>query len=250
MSGWLSTILGGTKFLSNFIGGGAGSETNTSSSATGSQTSQTKQAGIEAAQSVGSANSQQFSDGFLKLLEQATAESLGRSQDSGQAISAELARQSGPNSFDADAYIRSTMAAAESALRPQTESAANRIRMASGGGGGNSATQLLESRIKNENAATLAGVRGDATARAAEIDRNRASTLTQLTTSLDANMSALLASLKGGETATTEKVEQKTTSVQEQNSSGTQSASQSGTESTPFNWAAGFGNLFAGIGGD
>lgn len=248
MSGWLSTILGGTKFLSNFIGGGAGSETNTSGSASGSQTSQTKQAGVEAAQSVGTANSQQFSDGFLALLERATAESLGRSQDAGAQISKEIQAQSGPGAFDADAYIRSTVGAAESALVPQTESAVNRLKMTAGGGSGNSAVQLLENRVRNENAATVAGVRGDATARAAEIQRNRASTLTQLTTSLDANMSALLASLKGGEQLTTEKVDQKTTSAQEQNSSGTQSTTQSGNQSTPFNWAAGFGNLFEGIG--
>lgn len=248
MSGWLSTILGGTKLLSNFVGGGAGSTTNGSSSTNGTSTNQTKSAGVEAAQSAGTANSQQFSDGFLRLLEQATAESLGRSQDAGAAIANELKSQSGAGAFDADAYVRSTVAAAESTLRPEAESASNRVRMASGGGTGNSATQLLDSRIRNENAATIAGVRGDATARAVELGRTKATTLSQLTTSLDANMASLLSGLKGGESNTVEKVDQKTTSLQEQNSTGTQSTKVKANETKPFNWAAGLGNLFSDLG--
>lgn len=284
--GILEGVLGVGKLLTNFIGGGSGSTTNTTSNQTGtSSTSQSANSAIEqsqsekiasktasqgltsTAQAVGSEQStRNFSDGFLQLLEEETARGLARAGIGSSAAAERLGQITSPASqFDGREYVNNVTRAAENSLVRDQSANRNKIMTMTGGSTtGNSQAALLDSRMRTDAEAQLAGIKGEAEARAEEIKRNRSSEIAGLASSLDSGLASLLATLKGGETAfvgqeqtaleSSQKNIGETTSdratnmYQKGNETGLTStnstANLSGSERTPFNWTKAVGSIF------
>lgn len=249
MASFLSSALGLAKLGSNILSGGSGKTTTTSSS----QNTSMKTTGQTAA------SRQEYSDGFLKVLEQAAAGALANTADSQGALGTQRDKVVAANlggkpamAFDADSYIRDMVAGASDSINNDVRANVNAIAANTGGSSsGNSAAALLENRLRTEGAAKIAGVKAEATGSAAQIASslreqqvNELSAGTGQISSLvsagDAGLTTLLNALRGGET------------YQEVNNNETQTGTSSGTakEKTPFNWTAGLGNLFKDIGQD
>lgn len=248
MAGFLSTVLGGAKLFANVLGGGSGSKSTTS----GNQKSTTRTQGST------TANRREYSDGFLAALEQSTSDALGSSAVGGAALRGQIEKVQAANlggeaiPFDMDAFVRGVTDQASNLITNQANSNIQQTASATGGStSGNSQAALLASRINNDAAANIAGVRQQATAQGAQIKAslrdqqvNELASGTQqlagLQSSVDAGLATLLNALRGGET------------YQEVSTDETTNASGSGTQTqrTPFNWTKGLGNLFADINQD
>lgn len=242
----LSGLVGIGKVASNFLGGGAGD----SVKSTGKSTQSTTQTGTSTSSSNASQsnNSRQFSDNMLQVLELVTKDSLGSAASGSSALRDRLDDvSSNPVNFDSDSFIRGVMDAANSTVKNKLTSDINGVVSSTGGStSGNSASALLASRLTNDAASNLAGVRASAGAQAAEIqsnlDQSRTSQLTSITQGMDATLTSLLSALKGGETQTD--VSGKQNEATTQKTSGTASTTSTENKVQPFNWQKGFGNIF------
>lgn len=270
--GLLDGVLGAAKLASNFFGGGSGTKTNTSqsSSQNSSQTQTQNSSGTT------SASRREFSDGFLRQLELATAEALKTSNQNTDTLQKQLGKVQGATlgpgytvdlSFNPDTFVNSIVGSARDAIQRGTTQNVNKIAANTGGSAsGNSAAALLASRVANEGATNLAGIEGQARGQAAEISRanealrlegkvqgnqqnlalleSQTQQMTGIASTVDASLTALLNALKGGETAQ-DVTNNENTTIQ---SNGTTTGSVQGTTKQPFNWTAGLGNLFKDIG--
>lgn len=250
----LSGLTGLGKIASNFLGGGAGDSVKTSGSQNQNQTSTVKQTGQNTAASnaAQSQNNRQFSDNMLQVLELVTKDSLGSAASGGSALRDRLDQVSSqPVNFDSDSFIRGVMDAANSTVKGKLTSDINGVVSSTGGStSGNSASALLASRLTNDAASNLAGVRASAGAQAAEIqsnlDQSRTGQLTSITQGMDATLTSLLSSLKGGESQIDINGSQSeaSNSSSNQNTTGNSTVSSTENKVQPFNWQKGFGNIF------
>jgi len=145
----------------------------------------------------------------LDMLTQAVQSGLG-DQSGLESVRKRLAEINGQSpAFDSAGYVNSIMQSARSDVAGQVESATGNVRGRVGATGkSNSAAALLEAKIKNQGAATLAGVQGDAMAKAAELSRveqeSRTGQITNLAGQTDAGSANLLnALLQARETQST-----------------------------------------------
>lgn len=245
--GLFDSLLGVGKLVSNVLGGGSGSKSTT----TQSGSSSSKTAGVT------TANRREFSDGMLQILETATANQLVGGSQASDALTGQLdkVKKSGggnPITFDADAYIRDIMTAADNTLGSSLRQNRNQaIASAGGSTAGSSAAALLANRLEADNASQRAGLMASTTATAKELETNikkanseslaaETGMLATIDSNLQSGLIGLLNALRGGET------------YQEVNENSTTNSSTTGTSNTktPFNWTAGLGNLFKDIGQD
>lgn len=259
------SFLGGAELLSNFFGGGAGNEINTSQSGTSS----TAQAVSEASERSGrqsnaaAATQQSFSDQFLRQLERTASTALGRTGSSQQALTQQLGRLNAPikSNFDSGKYVRGAVDSARSVITRDLERGINATTMQTGGSvSGNSASALLAGKLRNEAGSALAGVRSDAMANAESLRQSDIQTQLQqrvglasaaagLTSTLDASTANLIANLKGGAIQSNSRenqTQQETGRTATLGQSDTVTSSR-GRQSEPFNILEGIGNLFDGI---
>lgn len=261
------SVLGIGKLVSNFIGGGSGSSTNQAESGSSNSDLFSEQAQEQATQTQTSTTSDmtgtqsgteetsgrsamtgdttarqvnsQFSDKFLQLLEGSAAAGLARSGVGGTAALGRLSEIAGEApSFDADKYVSDIMTAANNALGNGAAVNRNKIMAVTGGSTtGNSQAALLANKIQTDNTAQLAGIRGDAAAKAAELARvdrmGKTSEVAQLSAVLDSGMASLLSMLKGGESSSvgTEQSKQ----IQESSQSSATNISQASRTSSLVN---------------
>lgn len=250
--GLFDSLLGVGKLVANAIGGGSGSKTTTSGTQSQSGTSNTT--------GTTQASRREFSDGMLQALEMGAANALVGATQGADRLTEQLNRVKGANlggkqiQFDADAYIRDTMMAADNTLGASLRTNRNQAVAGAGGStGGNSAAALLANRLEGDVSAQRTGIMASTTATAKELESNiqRAnadalSTETSLLSGIDSNLQAglatLLNALRGGETY------QEVNEISRTDSR--QAGSTSSTSKTPFNWTAGLGNLFKDVGQD
>lgn len=139
--------------------------------------------------------------------------------------------QGADDSFDSDAYISGIMAAANDTISSGVENDLAKIESGSGGSRrSNSNTALLASKVRNQAGAQLAGVKADATARAAELARTKQESKTgqisTLASQTDASVVNLLGSLlQAGEKQTNQQSAQTATT-------GVTSGTTTGTTNT------------------
>ena len=260
----LSGLTGLLKIGSNFLGGGAGDNINISgtSNTSANQTTNTAQKTTQQQQQ----SSQLFSDGFLKLLETISADTLGSSAQSQSAVrdqigkvqKADLGKAEIP--FDMNAYIDGIVRQGTSRVTNQLESDVNQTESAIGGSSsGNSMSALLAQKLRGNAASDIAGITANATSTGAQIKsglqqqraEELASASTQLAglgTSVDSSLANLLQALRGGEqwqeTATLDVTNSNVNQV------GTTTGATTENKNQAFNWAKGFGNIFTGLGSD
>lgn len=135
--------------------------------------------------------------------------------------------------FDSKAYVDSIMMGARSDVAGQVESATGNVQGRVGATGkSNSAAALLEAKIKNQAAGTLAGIQGDAMGKAAELSRveqeSRTGQITNLAAQTENGSQALLnALLQARETQTTQG-----SATQNQQTVGNQTGTTTGQTST------------------
>lgn len=270
--GLFDTLLGVGKLAANVLGGGSGKKESTDASQNTSQN--TSQSSTQNSSSSSSANTQasrrEFSDGFLSLLETSAANSVVGGSQGTDALNRQLKKvqqadlTQNPIQFDAEAFIRNSMAGVDNSLGTTLRQSRNKATAAAGGSAaGNSASALLANRLEAENAAQRAGILGSTTAQAKSIEAAaRASNnealatettlLSGLDTSMQSGLATLLNALRGGETF--QEVNNKESQVQSQSSTATGTATgiTTGNSSTrtPFNWTAGLGNLFKDVNQD
>lgn len=141
--------------------------------------------------------------------------------------------------FDQKAYIDSIMLGARSDVGQQVESATSNVRGRVGATGrSNSAAALLEAKIKNQGAATLAGIQGDAQGKAAELARAEGESKTGQITNLAAQteagsanlLNALLQAREEQTTVGSATNNQQTTGSQAGTTTGTTQTNTTGTE--------------------
>lgn len=251
----LSGIVGLTKIASNFIGGGKGSSQSTNSS--GSQTQNQTVTGNQSQSTAGSqsANRREFSDGFLQQLELIARDALGSNAQTSSTLRDALQTASAPVDFDADAYIKGVTDSARTAGQIKLAGDINSTVSATGGStSGNSASALLANRLATETSANVAGInaqaRGNAAQIESELNKNRVQSITGITDSVNSNLTSLLAALRGAETQQDTTSKENSVANSQQTATGQTLTSSKGKTSTPFNWAAGFGNLFGDINQD
>lgn len=250
--GLFDSLLGVGKLVANVIGGGSGSKTTTS----GTQS----QRGTSNTTGTTQASRREFSDGMLQALEMGAANALVGASQGTDRLTSQLEKVKGANlggkqiQFDADAYIRDTMRAADNTLGASLRENRNQaIASAGGSTAGNSAAALLANRLEGDVSAQRAGIMASTTATAKELESNiqranadalsaETSLLTGLDSNLQAGLATLLNALRGGETY--QEV------IESSRTNSTQSGSSASTSKTPFNWTAGLGNLFKDVGQD
>lgn len=249
----LSGLVGITKLVSNFSGGGAGSSTTKNES--GSQTANQQVTGNQSQSTAGSqsANRREFSDGFLQLLELTTKDALGSGAAGQSALRDQLTEiQNNPIDFDADAFVKGITDQARSSVNSKLESDVNSTVSATGGStSGNSAASLLANRLRGDAAANIAGVQQSAAGTAAQIESSlqaqRSASIAGVAGSVNDSLTSLLAALRGGETQQDTKSAENMVGNSSQTSTGQTLTSGNTAVNTPFNWAKGLGNLFGGI---
>ena len=246
--GIFDTLLGVGKLATNFLGGGSGKkESTTANQNTSSNTTGKTQA-----------SRLEFSEGMLSLLETAAANAVAGSAVGTDSLAAQVqkVRDAGltknPVKFDADAFIRDTMAGVDNTLGTSLRQNRNQAVASAGGStAANSASALLANRLESENAAQRAGALGATTAQAKQIEiaanaanaealSTETTLLSGLDTSMQSGLATLLNALRGGET------------YQEVNNRESTTSATSGTSTsrTPSNWTAGLGNLFKDVNQD
>ena len=264
MAGFFSSLLGGSKLLSNFFGGGSGKSETTNQNQTQTQTGTTDTTSRSAADTL--ASRREYSDGMLSLIEATTANSILGQSKGQDALSDQVDKIKSAGlgskaiSFDSDAFIRDTMAGADNSLGASLRQNKNQaIASAGGSTAGNSAAALLVNRLESDSAAQRAGILASTTAQGKQLeaDLRKANTdelatetslLSGVDTSMQAGLATLLNALRGGETF--QEVNNRETQQQNQTASGTTTTTGTSNTRTPFNWTAGLGNLFKDIGDD
>lgn len=200
-------------------------QTGTSSQqTTGSQQGQTSQQGSQTQQSnqTGSQTQTNFGSGVLAGLESQVMQLLGQSREAG----------SFESGFDPSAYVEGVMAAAESQAQNSVDLGVNNV-FSTVGGRENSMSQLLASKIRNDSAANLAGVRSQAEGSAQQILRENFLANAQGVSADNSFLTQLTNALKGGvSTGTTSEIGVQTGTTQQTGTSAQQNQqSQIGQES-------------------
>lgn len=165
-------------------------QTGTSSQqTTGSQTGQTTQTGQQTQQNqqTGSQTQTNFGSGVLAGLESQVMQLLGQSRTAG----------SFESGFDPDEYVSGVMAAAEAKAQNEIDLGANNI-FSTVGGRENSMSQLLSAKLRNDSAASLAGVRAGAEGQAQGILRENFMANAQAAGQDQGFLAQLTNALKGG----------------------------------------------------
>jgi hypothetical protein len=245
--GFLNTALGAAKLVSNFLGGGSGSSSNTTQNTSQTQNSNSKQV----------ASRKEYSDAFLQNLELTAANALVNNANNQESIQAQTQKVQSANlgakpayNFDAEAYVRGVTEAARASINNDLEANTNAIAAQTGGSqAGNSQAALLAGKLRADSAKQIAGVTAEAQGNAAQIAGNlRQQQVAELQSGTeqvgslasagDAGLTSLLNALRGGETYQTVTAD----STTQTNESGTKNTT------TPFSWTAGLGNLFKNVG--
>lgn len=169
----------------------------------------------------------------LDLLTQAVQKGLGSDNDL-QVLRQRMSELSGNTpAFDSEGYINSIMSSARNDVAGQVESATGSVQGRVGANGrSNSAAALLEAKIKNQGAATLAGIQGDAQAKAEELSRARQESTTGQITNLAAQTDAGSANLLNALLSAKESQTSVGTTAQNQNTVGSTSGTTVGNTAT------------------
>lgn len=127
--------------------------------------------------------------------------------------------------FDIEGYVGGITQAAQVASQSELDSRINGMLSSTGASeGGNSMAALLGNKLRNETAASLAGVKANATAQGQQIQQAEQANLTTqisgLSSDIMGNLNSLLAAAKGGTQTSTGAAN--TVSNQTQQQSGTQ----------------------------
>lgn len=269
---WIPLLTLGSQLLGGFLGNQTSETTQQNSTTTGvtGQTSSLQSGTTQSQTSSGTSTGSETGAGTVTRLDDATKSQLtdavrGLLSDAGKgstALQAELDRLSGTSStFDPDAFVSGLMQSATARTNADLESGIGALGSRAGvNSGSNSAVALLESRLKSDAVANLAGIESNARGQAEQIrsanEANRAGAITSLAGGASAELSNLLSSLlQAGEqqttTATSTGTESSTSTAKEdtkqtQNQAGTtqQTTVATGTGKTQENdWASLLGNL-------
>lgn len=182
--------------------------TNTSSSNTSGSQNQNSQGqtttGQQSSQNTSGSQNQKssttgssFSEQILSQLEAALSRNLGTY---GGSNASETANAKVGN-FDSEKYIADTVNAARTRTDSSLEESLGSLFSNVGGTGStNSAAALLQGRMVNDANASIAGVQAEATANAAKIQQQNASTLASIDSAKNQSTTQLADALKGGRT--------------------------------------------------
>lgn len=164
--------------------------TNQTQNNTQNTSSNTTQTGSEVNQQTG--QTQRLDAATTSLLTQ-QVQNLLRSATTGSSLINRRMTEIGSTNFDTNGFVNGIMQAADANLASDFESGLNRAMSQTGGtAGNNSASALLANKLKTQQAATSAGIRADATARAEEIRGQRSAELAGLSAASGDSLSRLL----------------------------------------------------------
>lgn len=226
------SLLSFLPLVGSFLSGGAGSESETSQNYESTTTGSSTINRTELPPEVLAAMATLFSGGQL---EKNQADVQG-------ALTGQLKNvtESQKNPFDIGAYVSGIMKSAENTANNDMAKSINATESSIGGTQSNSSmAALLANRMRTDTAASLAGIKGQATAEgtalATQQQQSGTESIMGLTGAMSKNLTDMLQLFRGAQTT------QKQRSKEHTEGEGTS------TTSSPFNWMKGLGDAFQGF---